>query len=425
MCDILYNPNSRVISKYQRKLKPTAADTVLDLDVQFVSPHPRNSPPYLRDLIKSIYPAELCARIEKQTESTLAFHALCALILKNYVSSWYGPKIATTDAELMESVYNFLCFIQESSRKAEIDWQHFLLDDVPYLMVLHSEAFYLAMLTNGGYHEFMQMNRNSGLNSGKLTSALLSSLEEGSRLEYFFLLALFQQLILGRLLESALEPAVLLQFTINSTQKVIKILRRRENEKSFLHFILAVFNFLTQLISCLFARPKKGGYAKQDDCRRPVLYSYVFSFIKLSVNLEGRRPLLYACYKYLQWALARNSLLNRSLQKTVFNIFNRTFTNTDNLNSALLGMKGFLFPKDNKLSLKNQNLSQEQINELKVNCEKALRQLSDILKLRLFLGLEDSDIHRLVQYFSTDKRMNAHFVSCMSASLLSRFKESC
>ncbi|CUS22109.1 LAQU0S04e08416g1_1 [Lachancea quebecensis] len=402
MPTILYNANSSLISRFHRKVKSRTDQTLNEFGkTRFLSSFEKDTPEYLRELCCSAYPKQIHAQLETCNSAKLAAHAFFALVFKNFVCSWFGPKIPSTDPEFLCELYHIidrlLCHFEEH----EIEWESLLLDDVPLLLTQHLRAVRRAARDGWCDEARERALLDPDYDRARVSSYVCSLLKSESHLQTAFLRSLFEDLLCDRILHSIADPSLVLE----AVNKVARSLAcpgsplpggsREENSQSW-----------RQRLVCL----KTYVYSENDQQfpadSKPFLHRYVFTFVKCFTAFERRKPLLYAFCKYCQALTARRSPVNRILHKLFYNFVKTKLASVSRVSGLFLTLRHIVFPTDTTMGPPRVPLDDQQKSWLQLECEENIMKLLERFRLTSIFGLGREDVRSFVVAISLDQEMN-------------------
>ena len=413
----------------------------IEQDPAFISSFPKNSIPYLKELCLSIYPKSIHKQINELSslnDGSLEFHSLLALIVKNFIKHWYGPKIYTDDPELIETLfkifYNLTTFIRK--RNGSIDMIQFLLNDVPVIIYEHIDAV-------------KQLNRHYIIDSARyemycnslmiendrypfiITDLIKYNLSCASVLQNTFLDSLFNQFLLGRILDTCCEPYYFLRMLIKVSDRILdeenySMMNQNKNYYKALFDtvqskISKIFRGLIKLYSNLTNGSNK---IKATSNGNSVMNSYLWTLITINIlSLDNKRPLFYICFCYIRHFI----LLSKSINQSVDSIFIENLLwgqvlTTKNIKRLLNSIRTLLFPNDNLMGPNTIIPTGEEFESFKLQCINKLIKVMELKKLDSILGVTQNDIKYFIDIIcQEDKKINKilllRIIDCFIAHL--------
>ncbi|SCU81832.1 LADA_0C01332g1_1 [Lachancea dasiensis] len=384
MSTILYNANSSLVPRFQRKVKlkndPIAAQVG---GASFESSHAKNSPEYLRELAQSVYPDPLRSRITQMDYHRLTVHAFFALVFKNFVSSWFGPKIPSTNQDFLTDLFSAVDQLIDHFENHSFDWERLVLDDIPFVIIRHFQVF------KEGSNSFAR--DPAFLNASSFICSLANS---ESKLEATLLKSLYENLICGKILNSIANPDLVLEVL----NKLLTSVNQRSQSSPV--NVKRKTGDLKLMFSSLF----QGQSPRQ--LQRPFAYRYLFTCLKKMTSFERRRPLLYCICKYGQQIAIKLPVVDRIMYRLFReNIVDRVSTRS---RASLIfnKLRQLVFPTDICMGPPRVALNEAQRQALRLECQQNLHKLVSQYRIDLFLGLTDKDLHDFVALLSMDQRSN-------------------
>lgn len=244
MSTILYNTNSSLILKFQKHnllrqhresalaLPSTSEDKQaskdisirnIDEDEPFFSDFQKNSDLYLQELCCSVYPTSLHSRICKLNPVIdLPLNAFASLVWKNFVTTWYGTKIRTSDDCLMVQLFDLVQDTLSYMKTVHIEYELFLIEDLPMLLSQHLKAMKQSVSNKDVFQRYCELlSYDGGYYPELFTNYILSSINCESMLQFTFLQALFKDVLIGKVLDKIIEPYYILIVTLKHVKNLI------------------------------------------------------------------------------------------------------------------------------------------------------------------------------------------------------------
>lgn len=416
MSAILYNTNSSLIPKFQkyrqhRELpgvaksgsRPGTASDVLDLDLPFESIHDKNSDPYLQELCCSVYPELLHQRVCKLSPAVdLPVHAFMCLIWKNFVTSWYGVKIPTSDDKFMVQLFELVEEIVSRMKKVDFRYESFLTEDLPLLLSQHIRTMRIFLREDDVFRRYCQLTSyEEGYYPQTLTNYILSSVRCESTLQTSFLQALFNNLLLGKVLDKITEP----YFVVAAIDKICEVRGTRPAKNGFKQWSFQDFKSSIAKVGKTIALMTSMNKNSKTKLSRPFPYIGAFSLFVDILKLPERKPFLYAFGKTVQYWSAKSKSLNAIMQNLFFNILSRFFKKNDT-RTVFVSLRSMLFPNDNKLGPgKEIPVGGEFRKFVDASIEKQWQSIRSRW-VNQVLGIDRSGIQELNEVLIKDKRCN-------------------
>lgn len=402
MSSILYNTNSRLLSRYHRKAKlSTQLKHDENEDEPYTSPYDKDSKDYLVSLCCSAYPQVIHRNIQELSPTKLSIHAFFALIFKNFVTSWYGTKIPTADAQFMAELFSLIeRLLNYLNTKHDTDFASLICDDWAMLLSQHIRIMRKVVSQDLGYAEFNKLCLYDNRYPRVIVSKITGPLDNGSELQRTFLEALIGDLLLSKVLERIVEPFILMEIIASICNKLLleveekpvsALDRIRKWAWSFSHGIA----YMTSMNNT--TEPAPG---------RPFVYKYIFTLFKHAFQLESRKPLFYSGTKFIQKYAARSSTLNHILGNMFNNLLKTKFLNPQTISIMFIQLRHVLFPNDNKMGPGKVPPTEEEFELLKKQCEESISRVCIKHRLYQLLGITDDDISAFVKAICWDKYMN-------------------
>lgn len=452
MSAILYNTSSSLVPKFQRHdllkhskessnvqpisrsstlLSPRDRDYHLQQAGEYSSNAPfhsnaiKNSTVYLKELCCSIYPDKMNNEIWKIDNSAdLACHALFALVLKNFISSWYGTKIPTSDEQFLSQLFLTLQDALLRIKTWKIDYESLIADDIPILLSNHIRSMRKAMMNENVLDRYCELiNYPKDYYPMAITHVIKRELENGSLLQASFLDSFFDILLFEKLTDKIIEPYYIIKAISTISRGILSrhfAAKKRQNKWS-ISAIPRFYRVLKKFVQNLLHLGRGDGFRVKNSL--PLTYRYIFTFISNDIlKLPARRPYLCTVGKTLQlWG---------SKSKTLDGVFHRLFSgaledfliNQHRMEKLFLSLRQMLFPNDNRLGPATIILTGEAFEKLKVECSDSLWAVIKLYRIDLWLGLKKCDTKEWVDVLCKDKRCNKVLIfkmlDCTLAHLL-------
>ncbi|AAS54356.1 AGL135Wp [Eremothecium gossypii ATCC 10895] len=420
MSSILYNANSRLVVKYQKKYQLATSSLESEdegQDEPFSSTHPKDSREYLLDLCCNVYPKHLSSRLQTLPDWSLAIHALVALLFKNFVKTWYGEKIPTTDDALLVLLFDICDETIKNIHASEVNWSQILWNDIPQILDSHMGAMSQVMTEHLTYSEFEQLNLYKGQYPGCLVAKINEISHNRSELQRAFLDGFIGDLILGKIVSKTVAPFILIDIIRSTCDKLLLI-----------HDVEVTVHVEADLKSRIWSKITKAFKLIQDEqvpdmkAAVPIGHSYIFTFFKNMFSLERRKPTVYSLVKAVQILVDKVYPFSYLALKLV-GCVNRAILNNSTIQHASIAFRHALFPKDNKMAPGKLEPTEEEFLILKVECIKSLWNVCAKYRLPTVLGLKKQDVEDFVEAICYDARMNQFLIYRISECLLGRLTE--
>lgn len=401
----------------------------------FISKYEKNTKEYLLDLCNSIYPSILYDKIKVSGElnnGSLECHAFLALIVKNFVTYWYGTKIPSDDPELLEQIFqifnSFILFVQDNSGK--INTTSLLLDDIPLLIGEHIQV--LRTLKSHGmelctYEDYIQLSLiKQDTYPSVITELVKYHLPCNSILQNTFLDSLLNQFLFGRILDSASEPYYILRAINKISDQIIDkkedrylsenignnpIQRIGSKIRSFFSTIRFNLNFIPSY---------HGEYNTTDD---NVLDAYIWTLMSSDILLLHRKkPLFYTIFCYIQNILISSNVLNTWINSFFLRNIRTKALSANNTKHILNSIRTLLFPNDDLMGPRTIIPTGEDFINFKLQSVNKLWKVIQLKRMDIILGITEYDIISSVdmicqQDIRCNKMLILRIFDCVAAHL--------
>ncbi|SCV04135.1 LANO_0G08372g1_1 [Lachancea nothofagi CBS 11611] len=396
MSTILYNANSSLVSRFQRKVKLRGDADYIPVDADcFDSSHEKNSREYLQELCQSVYPDSVSKRLSSLSYTKITVHAFFALVFKNFINSWFGTSIPSKDPELLCELYQVVERMTTHFEKHTFDWEQLILDDLPFTLSQHVNISNINGLT---------YNQEDVLLA---TSNYLCSLSNNdSRLEAAFLKSLSEDLLCGKILHSIADPYLILEVLNKMAQSLA--LPSKSNPKTIIHKIA----FLKTLLS-----PRQF-YKSTHSSRKPVVFRYVFTCFRRLISFERRRPLLYCICKYIQSIAAKWNAFDGTLHHVFRKFVVNKISSPRQAANFFVQLRQIIFPTDTTMGPPRTPLDDSQKQFLRLECETNLRHVMRLYSMDTIMGLTSRDAHNLVTAIAADQDLNTILLEKLLACVI-------
>lgn len=425
----------------------------IEQDPPFISSYPKNSTPYLKDLCFSIYSKSIHYQINNLgsfNDGSLEFNALLALIVKNFINYWYGPKIYTDDTEFLERLFelfhNLTNFV--STRTKNIDMIRLLLNDIPVILSEHIKVIKRLNIHQIGqpfrykiYCDLSMIENDRYLFI--ITDLIKSRLFCRSILQDTFLDSLFNQFLFGRILDSCLEPYYFLKILTKMSDKIIKEedannnnwkkKKKRKTPQNINYYLLIFqtwktkltkfYNSLITISFNLMNSPKIQTGKSTNDVH--VLSSYVWTLINIEMlSLNNKRPIFYIIFRYIQHFMLLSIHINQFIDSYfVQKIVWEKALISKNIKYSFNSIRTLLFPNDNLMGPKTIVPTGEEFKKFKLQCINNLIKVIRLKKLDSTLGITENDIKIFIDMVcQEDTKINKillfRIIDCLIAHLI-------
>ena len=422
MSSILYNTNSSFIQRYQRnnlrqnrftqsnyinKGQSSSGTGGLPSGEPFTSKYEKDTPKYLEELCTSCFPTSLHQRIHNlKVSPDLEIIALASLVYKNFISTWYGPKIPTKDDQFPTEVFNLIERLISFFRQSNIDFKTVILDEYAVLLSNHINAIRALNDATEYRHVFYEKYCQLTLYDEEtypyiITALVQESLHSDSTLQNTFIDGMFNELLLGRTFDSLSEPYYLLRGISKLCSKLIQGKLKKQNPKRLSYWgnFKAKINTLIKGINYVSSVNSRIGISPST----PLTGRYIFHTLFVDLfQLEIKKPLLYytlRCFKELStWSSIFSNISNNAVD----NIIQKKVTNNPAISSYFRLIRHTMFPSDNLMGPRTIIPTGEEFEAFK---KERVSEISAVLELYNISGL-----------LSVSKDQVSDFVECISIS---------
>ncbi|AET39264.1 Nvj3p Ecym_4188 [Eremothecium cymbalariae DBVPG len=427
MSNILYNANSKLVSKYQKKsVLATTVRPLLNQDKPFQCVHAKDSREYLMALCCDIYPAALHPTIKIMSNWELSVQALFSLFLKNFVKSWYGDKIPTTDDELIVILFQLCNRLIKHIDSSTVDWLQILCSDIPFVLDRHFKIMSRVVHEDLNYSDFLQLYLYKNQYPGCIVQKLTEPLRNESRLQQTFLSGLVGDLLFDKVANKVAAPVILLDIIQSTCDKLLQengktqeipassltlITRSELLLRKGSHFV----SYLTSAFSSKTSQSTLHG-----NQHIPCAHLYLFTFIKNILLLDRRKPVLYSLLKLCQSTVDSYNPLNHMMVNFINNIINQKVLTSSRGFEALKSLRHTLFPNDNKLGPEKVEPTEEEMIKLRCKCVNSMWDVCTKYRLSKFLAVTKQDLEIFMEALCKDIRMNRFLICRLSEYLLTQ-----
>lgn len=429
---ILYNTSSTLIPKFQRntlqkqfKESParsqtspsgpklfarTETDDKIDAisdDVPFQSKSARDSDAYLKELCCSVYPCSLHQRINKLEPTVdLPVNAFVSLILKSFITSWYGVKIPTSDDQFITQLFDIVQDLLSYVRNKEIDYECILADDLPMLLAEHIRAMRQSLKNEDVFTHYTRITMHQDeYYSNVITREFQYYLKSESILQRTFLNSLFNDLLMGKLLDRASEP----YFVLRAITDICRHTRQKTKQNRQDGFICSSQNLKNaaaiagRMLTSMVSMNRKTGH----ESKTPFSYRYLFTFLFTDLlRFPNRKPYLYAVGKSLQYWTAKSPFLNKVMQDLFSKVVSSRISDEENIRRWFLNVRKMIFPHDNKMGAGTIIPTGEAFEKIKLEFRLELWDALQWHRMDIFLNVTKSDVEEWTNILCQDKRCN-------------------
>ncbi|SCU89528.1 LAME_0E04060g1_1 [Lachancea meyersii CBS 8951] len=398
MSTILYNANSKLVSRFHRKVKlRNELNVDFSDEPSFKSSHPKNSPEYLRELCKSVYPESLHSNFTDMAISRLSVHAFFALIVQNFVKTWFGTKIPSTDPEFLCELFAIVQRLVVHVENYEVSWEQLILDDLPLVVFEHFQA----LKTNG----LVYSRENS---SSATADYICSLLRSESTLEAVFVRSLYVNLLCGKILHSIAEPYL----TLEILNKVARSkLENLHSEPS------SIFEKISSTITVVRSALKFHRQGPQQ-LWRPFTHRYFFTCARRLIRFEQRRPFLYCLCKYTEAAAAKIPGFDRFMYRLFQTNVADKLSSGPQVAHIFVALRQLVFPRDTVTGPPRPVFDDHKKKLLREECEQNFYQLLASYKIESIVGLTVTDVKNFVSTISADQCANAQLLERLVACVI-------
>lgn len=450
------NKTSTITTTTTIKNNNNVNEIIIEQDLPFTCSYPKNSTPYLQELCFSVYPKSIHYQINKLSslnDGSLEFNALLALVVKNFVKYWYGPKIYTNDTEFLERLFEIFLNLTNfvAMKTKNIDMIQLLLNDIPVILSEH-----VKVIKQLNIHQLFDSSRYktycdlSMIENDRypyiITELIKEHLSCGSVLQNTFLDSLFNQLLFGRILDTCLEPYYFLRILIKVSDKIIE--DRDENNSNYnnsnkkkkkkkkhqrTNYYQSIFqtwqSALIKLYSCLITISLNLVNSPNKNDKIPnnanVLNSYVWRLINIDLfSLNYRRPILYIIFCYIQHFMSLSISINRFIDSYfVEKIIWGQALISDNIKHLFNSIRSLLFPNDNLMGPRTIIPTGDEFEKCKLQCIDKLTKAIQVKKLDSTFGITEDNIKFFIEIIcQEDTRINKtllfRIIDCLIAHLI-------
>ncbi|CCH62595.1 hypothetical protein TBLA_0H03140 [Henningerozyma blattae CBS 6284] len=473
---ILYNTTSKLISKYQKNLPSKNVRLNSDsrqfsnssndkntlnitdhgiinipdeiIDIPFKSKYPKNSKQYLTELCKSVYPKELHPTINSlDSDVDLAIHAFMSLIVKNYVTYWYGRKIPTEDNEFIIKIFNLIQdIITRGSKNFDGNlnithkYEALLFDDIPYIISEHFNSMKKCKIAiqsqNRNSKSILEMYSqltcyNSKDYPGKITILIKPILmnDSCSTLQSTFFDSLLDDFLMGRIWCSISHPYYLIKginkicYKINSKKKTSKQeeYAKKNNNKYednnlaiiisqvYLKF-LQITQFFWFLI-CLFK--SNDSQSSNDILKKPknessIVHRYIFNFILIdTLKLNNKKPLIFFVLQIIRKLIIHFKQINNNLQTHINMLIYSKLCSKRTVYNSIDMIRTLMFPNDNSMGPRTIIPEGKDWEIFKTECASDIWDIILNYKLNIFLNIKKDEITEFIELLTIEPECNA------------------
>lgn len=439
MSTILYHTSSSLVPKFQRhnllrqqrEVTPGSSGSAHDEgaegrssvegDTAFKSGLPRNSDGYLQELCCSVYPTSLHQRI-RELDSTvdLPLQALMSLVWQNFVTSWYGVKIPTCDDRFLVQLFDLVELIAVRLKSTNLECEPFIADDLPAILSEHLQAMRVCVREDDALHRYCQLTSlEEGYYPQVLTNCVLASVPGGSTLQTTFLQALFNELLMGKIMDRVSEP----YFALSGIRKLCRKLHASGQGKDNQPKVGPVDRIKNWIATAgrTIALMNSMDKSTKKVLELPLAYSSAFTFIFVDLlRLPARKPYLYAVGRTLQYWSAKSKSVDAVFQNLFFNLIKQRLSRQTNTHRMLILLREVLFPEDNKIGTGTVIPEGDEFRAFKRACADELWQTAQAYRLDSALGVQEKDVTEIIEIICRDKRCNKLLAFRIIDALLAR-----
>lgn len=439
MSTILYNTSSSLVPKFQRhnllrqqrELSPGStaksndevvnkSTTVKFDDIPFKSKFEKNSDSYLRELCCSVYPSSLHHKISKLDPSIeLPIQAFMSLVWHNFVSTWYGVKIPTCDDRFMIQLFDLVQAIAARLKLTQLNYETFVADDLPSILGQHLQAMSQCIHEDDVYGRYCQLiSYKDKYYPQLLTDCILDSISGESTLQATFVQALFNELLMGKIMDRVSEP----YFALSAISKACRSLesgRHLKNKRPKVGLVQRCKEWVAvagKTIAMMTSMNRPSGEA----LNQPFSYANAFTFIFVDLlKVPARKPYLYAMGKTLQYWSAKSRSINIILHNMFLNFLKRHVSNETHIRRICISLRQALFPGDNKMGAGRVVPVGAEFEAFKGACVEHLWQAVSSSGIECVFAVNHNDVEEFIEIICKDKKCNQilifKIVDCMLA----------
>lgn len=392
-------------------------NSVDTIDTPFHSSFVKNSPEYLMELCDWIYPESMhdqIANFAKIDDGTLELYAFCALILENFIKHWYGVKIPTENNEFIIIILDLLQDVTNFIKLAKWDQERFFLDSLPILISQHIQIIKRLRLTHNEikYHDMCQQYLISTDHYPNIITNLINdSLQERSVLQDSFIEALMNKLLLGRVLDSCIEPYYILRGIEKLCDKLLhKKIRYKAERKSFAfsgqitNNIIKLYSYGKDMIFAIRKDPTSISSTQQRQ-KNSILNRYLFTLIGEDIfKLHVRKPIIYTVLRYVQHYLNNSKTITTYLSKRFAFLISEKAFNVKNRKYLFNNLRQLLFPNDNLMGPRTAIPTGEKFDRYKFKVADKLWFIIQLNRLDSLAGVSHSDVSYFIETICTAEK---------------------
>lgn len=432
MSAILYNTSSTLIPKFQRNtlqkhFKDSPAhsppppsrpklftgtkikDNIDNLsdDVPFKSKSARDSNAYLKELCCSIYPSSLHQKINKLEPTVdLPVHAFVSLILKSFVTSWYGVKIPTSEDQFVTQLFDIVQHLLSYIRNKEMDYECILADDLPMLLGDHIRAMRQSLKDEDVFAHYCHITMHQDeCYPEVLTGEFQLYLKSESMLQRTFLNAFFNDFLMGKLLDRTSEP----YFVLRAVTDICRHTRQKTKQNKQVSVIFSSQSLknaaaiVGKILTSVTSMSRGTGY----ESKTPFSYRYLFTFLFTDLlRFPNRKPYLYAVGKSLQYWTAKSTFLDKSMQYLFAKVVSSRISDEKKVRQMFLNLRKMIFPHDNKMGSGTIIPTGEAFERIKSEFKLEVWHTLQRHRMDVLLNVTESDIEEWTNIICQDKRCN-------------------
>ena len=383
-------------------------------------PQPSDDYAYLRNLIhKTLYPDQelnseatetLLPPLTSSNTLDVSIYALFALLLKNFVYSWYTDKLdlGGRDSFTKELVYLLAHIsreLQSRITKYDDEFVKLLILDIPYLVGKHIQSIDMALCyvarevdseeTEGIdailVERWCQANAEElddpdmryayrQLLVDNITRLILPHENVESRISHEFVVSLLDGIVLKSVIDSFADNFVIWDLIGKISKTLImkkeekdalivaaeKIGSNSREEVSIIHRILTFF-----IVERTYTM-KKVNFLQYAE------FTPLFSLLNIILHIDVRFPILLSIFQVVFYWLLQINLFKRftsnAIKRTIF-----TSVSPDNIAKAICGLRHLMFPIDDSFDMKPRYVPQNEV-ELQAVYDQNLQHLIALLK---------------------------------------------
>lgn len=425
MPTILYSSNSKQLSRFQRKTKINAEQLNTKIntnDAPFISEQNKDSREYLIELCCSVYPTEIHSQIFRCPDWKLPLHAILVLLLKNFVTSWYGEKIVTSDTELLVHLYELVDDVLDDIHNTNILWEQVICDDLPLFVETQVKIMRRVLQEQLLLDDFYQLQLYKHTYPHAIAEIIVERFSSGSRLHNAFLRDFFGDFLLDKLTEKIAEPFIVIDIVKSICESLLREkaenckLRDRKNWiQKMMHKLWSTFQLSNKEVTTNHV------LRRIDQPDSGFFNHYFFSAMNECFQLETRKPLLFLTFKVSQFFGTKIAFVSNIASQIFQNIVTQRVLSGEWLISSSLKVRHLLFPHDNKMGPVKTAPSASEFVIMKKEASTALNQVCRKMYIDKILGIDSNDCDLVIDALAYDRKINQFMIQRLVDYLLTSF----